>query len=81
MISPTAPYSENTHLCQQCLQKQEGNITFHSRSDPSRLGTVASKTQARDLTGKTIPAQPHSFNTFTGTFSICPADNTVYDKD
>ncbi|XP_069992912.1 uncharacterized protein [Penaeus vannamei] len=85
VIPPTAPYSENTLLFHQDLQKQVGKVTFRSRSDHSCLVTVTSEAQAHALStlnGKPIPAEPHlSLNTCTGTASIPPNECPMYNKD
>ncbi|XP_069980992.1 hepatitis A virus cellular receptor 1-like [Penaeus vannamei] len=39
---PTTPYSGNTLLFQQCLQKHVGRVTFRTRSDRSRLTNASS---------------------------------------
>ena len=88
VIPPTAPYSDNTLLFQQCLQKQVGKVSFRSRPDRSRLITVTSENQAKalakltDLYGNPILAEPHpTLNTCTGTVSISPENCPIYDKD
>ena len=76
MIPSTAPYSGNTLLFQQCLQKQVGRVSFYTRRDRSRLVTVRSETESialsnlTDHSGNPIPAEPRpTLNTCTGTVS------------
>ena len=88
VIPATAPYSGNTLLFQQCLQKQVGRVPFYTRRDRSRLVTVRSETESialsnlTDHSGNPIPAEPHpTLNTCTGTVSLSPANCPVDTKD
>lgn len=73
--SSTAPHYHNSLLFHQWLQKV-GKISLCSCPDRSRPSTVTFESQAHalssltDLTGKLVPAQPHSsFNTCNRTVS------------